>query len=410
MMPLFDGCGCLPEDAFVGTFVGRVWAPLLGGPTPVLLRGENLYDLSPIAPTVADLFNLNEPARLLANARRLPRIGGLREVLENSDALYRDFTKPWLLAPCDLQVVKAAGVTFIASLLERVIEERARGNAAKAEALRLEISSALGADLRGVSPGSAEAAGLKQLLIEREMWSQYLEVAIGPDAEVFTKCPSLSAVGMGAEVGIHSKSTWSNPEPELVLVVNSRGEILGAALGNDVNLRDFEGRSALLLGKAKDNNGSCAIGPFFRLFDDSFSLDDTRGLEIRMEIEGEDGFRLEAVSAMSEMSRSPEEIVAQTIGDHHQYPDGFVLFLGTMFAPVMDRDEPGKGFTHHVGDIVRIHSSRLGMLVNRVNYSEAVEPWTFGLSAFMNNLARRGLLGEPLRSSHRAKRGSKTSG
>lgn len=393
MIPPCDWGDCLPGDGLAGTIVGRVWAPLLGGPAPVLVREDGVRDLSEIAPTVSELFNLDEPARVLANAGPLPRLGGVSELLENSDPSCRDFTRPWFLAPCDLQVVKAAGVTFIASLLERVIEERARGNAAKAKALRSEIRSLLGADFRSVTAGSAKAARLKELFIKRGVWSQYLEVAIGPDAEVFTKCPSLSAVGLGAEVGVYSKSTWSNPEPELVLAVNSRGEILGATLGNDVNLRDFEGRSALLLGKAKDNNASCAIGPFFRLFDDTFSLDDARGLEIHMEIEGEDGFRAEAVSAMSEISRDPEEIVAQTIGDHHQYPDGFVLFLGTMFAPVMDRDERGKGFTHHAGDVVRIRSAPLGMLVNRVNHSEAVEPWTFGMAAFMRNLAKRGLFG-----------------
>src|SRR5690606_2895106 len=274
---------------------------------------------------------------------QLPRIGDVQAIFENSDHTRRDSGKPWFLAPCDLQVVKASGVTFIASLLERVIEERARGDVAKAEEIRESITSALGGDLTAVVPGSAEAARLKQLLIERGIWSQYLEVAIGPDAEVFTKCASLSAVGVGADVGIYSKSTWNNPETEVVLAVNCNGEVVGATLGNDVNLRDFEGRSALLLSKAKDNNASCALGPFFRLFDSTFSFDDVRKMEIYLEVEGADGFRVDATSAMSRISRDPQIIVNQTIGHHHQYPDGFVLFLGTIFAPVMDREEKGKG-------------------------------------------------------------------
>lgn len=391
--PLFHWRECLPEDAYAGSLVGRAWVPALSGPSPVLVREGGVYDLSGLAPTLSEILNLEDPAGRLAGLQALPRIGDAPAILENSDHSRRDINLPWFLAPCDLQVVKAGGVTFIASLLERVIEERARGDAAHAVEIRESITAALGGDLSAVVPGGPEAARLKQLLIERGIWSQYLEVAIGPDSEVFTKCASLSAVGTGAEVGIYSKSTWNNPEPEVVLAVNNRGDVVGATLGNDVNLRDFEGRSALLLSKAKDNNASCALGPFFRLFDRTFSFDDVRNMELRMEVAGPDGFRLEAASAMSRISRDPQTIVDQTIGTHHQYPDGFVLFLGTMFAPVMDRDEPGKGFTHKVGDIVRIRSASLGMLANRVNHSEAIEPWTFGLAALMRNLARRGLLG-----------------
>lgn len=392
MPPLFPWQDCLPDDRFAGTLLGRVWIPALAGPSPVLVREEGVFDLSRAQPTLSEILNLEQPAEWLAGLRQLPRIGDVQAILENSDHTRHDPAMPWFLAPCDLQVVKAGGVTFIASLLERVIEERARGDVAKAEAIRESITSALGGDLSQVVPGSDAAAHLKQLLIERGIWSQYLEVAIGPDAEVFTKCASLSAVGVGAEVGIYSKSTWNNPEPEVVLAVNCRGEVVGATLGNDVNLRDFEGRSALLLSKAKDNNASCALGPFFRLFDSTFDFDVIRKMELYMEVEGADGFRLEATSAMSKISRDPQIIVNQTIGQHHQYPDGFVLFLGTMFAPVMDREEKGKGFTHKVGDVVRIRSAQLGMLANRVNHSEAIEPWTFGLAALMRNLARRGLL------------------
>ncbi|MCU0226343.1 MAG: fumarylacetoacetate hydrolase family protein [Bryobacterales bacterium] len=385
---------CLPQDVDDAILIGRVWDPAVGGPTPVMLRDGKLYDTTPLSATVSELLNgLPHPVSALRFAEDLPLVGAIEDVLANSDHSRRDETKPWLIAPCDLQVVKAGGVTFIASLLERVIEERALGDISKAEQLRESINSALGGDLKNIVPGSVEAAHLKQLLIERGIWSQYLEVAIGPDSEVFTKTACLHAVGVGAEVGIYSKSTWNNPEPEVVLAVNARGQVVGAALGNDVNLRDFEGRSALLLSKAKDNNASCALGPFIRLFDERFTFDTVRQLEIRMEVEGEDAFHMEAVSAMSMISRDPQIIVDQTIGKHHQYPDGFVLFLGTMFAPVVDRDEKGKGFTHKVGDVVRISSPALGTLVNRVNHSEAIAPWTFGLSAFMHNLAKRGLLG-----------------
>lgn len=387
---------CLPMDAAQATLIGRVWEPLLEGPTPVVLDKETLYCLETLAPTVSALLNLPEPLRAIREALdsgTLRAVGSVAAVLANSDHGQQDSTQPWLMAPCDLQVVKASGVTFIASLLERVIEERAMGDAAKAAELRDKINQVLGSDLRTTEPGSERAAQLKQLLIAQGIWSQYLEVAIGPDAEIFTKAPTLSSVGVGAGIGIYSRSTWNNPEPEVVLAVSNTGKIVGATLGNDVNLRDFEGRSALLLSKAKDNNASCSIGPFIRLFDESFDLDTVRGMDLHMVVEGDDGFRMEGHSAMSLISRDPESLVKQTIGKHHQYPDGFVLFLGTMFAPVVDRDEAGKGFTHHVGDVVRITAEPLGTLVNRVNHSESISPWQFGIGSLMANLARRGLLG-----------------
>jgi fumarylacetoacetate (FAA) hydrolase family protein len=296
-----------------------------------------------------------------------------------------------LLAPVDLQVVKAAGVTFALSAIERVIEERARGDASAAGAVREMIESRIGGGIRSVVPGSAEAARLKAVLIEEGLWSQYLEVAIGPDAEIFTKAPVLAAVGWGADIGVRSDSHWNNPEPEVVLVANSSGDAVGASLGNDVNLRDFEGRSALLLSKAKDNNASCAIGPFIRLFDDGFGMDDVRSATVRLEVEGADGYRLSGTSSMSEISRDPEELVRQAMSEHH-YPDGFALFLGTLFAPVQDRDSPGRGFTHKEGDIVRISTPKLGTLVNRVTTSKAAPPWSFGIRDLMNNLAARGLI------------------
>jgi fumarylacetoacetate (FAA) hydrolase family protein len=313
-------------------------------------------------------------------------------VLANTPPEARDPGLPWLLAPCDLQAVKAAGVTFVASMLERVIEEQARGDAAKAEAVRRSIVAVIGDNLAGIRPGSPEAMRVKEVLLRERVWSQYLEVGIGPDAEIFTKAQPMSAVGTGADIGIHPKSEWNNPEPEVVLFVNSRGTTVGAALGNDVNLRDFEGRSALLLGKAKDNNASCAIGPFIRLFDGAFGIDDVRRAVISLRVDGPDGFSLEGSSSMAMISRDPLDLVAQAINADHQYPDGFMLFLGTMFAPTKDRHAPGQGFTHAIGDVVAIATAKLGALVNRVERTDRIPPWTFGARALMASLARRGLL------------------
>jgi len=340
---------------------------------------------------MSGLLERDDPAAVVRGASG-KRVGTLHDILVNTGRSRHDEQCAHLLAPCDLQVIKAAGVTFASSLLERVIEERAGGDPAKALDIRSQVQAAIGTDLKTIRPGSAQAMQLKALLIEQGMWSQYLEVGIGPDAEVFTKAPVLSAVGCGAEVGIHPASAWNNPEPEVVLAVDSRARIAGATLGNDVNLRDIEGRSALLLGKAKDNNASCAIGPFIRLFDASFSLDDLRLEDIELDVVGDDGFVLKGASTMRQISRDPQDLANQTLGANHQYPDGFMLFLGTLFAPVDDRDAPGRGFTHHVGDIVTIRSRHLGALRNRVNTSDRVAPWTFGLRALMANLAARGLL------------------
>ena len=381
----------LPEDGTKGTLVGRVWLPQANGPAVVAVRGDGVFDVTAKFPTISALCEEDNPAKALA-ATKGERIGDLDAIVANTAPDGRDQKKPWLLAPVDLQTLKAAGVTFAISMLERVIEERAKGNPASAEAIRREVTRLIGDDLSKLKPGSDQAMRLKQVLIDQNAWSQYLEVGIGPDAEVFTKAPTLSSVGTGMDAGLHPKSTWNNPEPELVLFVSSRGKIVGGALGNDVNLRDFEGRSALLLSKAKDNNASCSIGPLLRLFDETFSLDDARKLDISLNVKGADGFVLDGHSSISKISRDPTDLVEQTIGPVHQYPDGFVLFLGTMFAPVKDRDAPGQGFTHKRDDIVTIAAPQLGKLVNRMRTSDECEPWTFGIGALMKNLAQRKLI------------------
>jgi fumarylacetoacetate (FAA) hydrolase family protein len=372
----------LPNDIDHAVLAGRLLLP--EGPTPVLIRNGFVEDMSEAAPTMADLLDRPDPA-----ATEGRRLFPLESLIERAAGAAPG---AFLLAPIDLQVVKAAGVTFALSAIERVIEERARGDSDAAASIRDKLEHRIGGAIRSVVPGTAEAAELKKALIEDGLWSQYLEVAIGPDAEIFTKVPILSSVGWGAEIGVRSDSDWNNPEPEVVLVANHEGRAVGATLGNDVNLRDFEGRSALLLSKAKDNNASCAIGPFIRLFDGNFTMDDVRSAVVELVVEGEDNFRLEGESTMSEISRDPEDLLKQALSEHH-YPDGFCLFLGTLFAPVQDRDDPGRGFTHKMGDTVRIHAPRIGTLVNRVTTSKAATPWSFGIRELMRNLAGRGLLG-----------------
>jgi fumarylacetoacetate (FAA) hydrolase family protein len=380
----------MSETYDLGTFVGRAWRPDAEGPSLVTVRKGQVVDItSREVPTMRDLLELDDPVDYARSARG-EALASPAVVMASAEPRGRE--EIHLLAPCDLQAVKACGVTFARSMIERVIEERAAGDAARAEGIRRRVTAIIGEALRNLKAGSTEAARVKAALIEEGVWSQYLEVGIGPDAEVFTKGQPLSSVGWGAAVGLHPISRWNNPEPEIVLAVASDGRARGATLGNDVNLRDVEGRSALLLGKAKDNNASASIGPFIRLFDETYSIDDVRQADLDLMIEGPDGFRLKGASTMREISRDPLDLVAQTIGPHHQYPDGLMLFMGTLFAPVEDRDEPGQGFTHRIGDVVTISSPGLGSLVNTVRLSTDCPPWTFGTTALMRNLARRGLL------------------
>ena len=384
-----DSASCLPADLDRSLLVGRVWrgAPI-DGPAVVVVRNGQAFDITAHAPTTSDLFDRDDVA---AFARSVPgeALGPVRALLDATVTAAPTQTSSHLLAPCDVQAIKACGVTFAVSLLERVIEEQAGGDPARAAEIRASLHALIGTDLAKIKPGSAAAMRLKDELKRRGAWSQYMEVGIGEDAEVFTKSQPMSAVGFGADVGLYPTSAWNNPEPEIVLAVNAQGRVVGATLGNDVNLRDIEGRSALLLGKAKDNNGSCAIGPFVRLFDDSFTLDTIREASVKLHIVGEDDFVLEGVSHMREISRDPLDLVAQTCGAHHQYPDGFMLFLGTMFSPIKDRDAAGGGFTHHLGDVVTISTPSLGALVNTVRLSTEIEPWRFGVRELYRNLARR---------------------
>lgn len=377
-------------DYGTGCFVGRIWDTNKAGPCLVTIRNEHVYDItSPNIPTMRDLLELNDVKGYLDNHIG-EKIVSVQELLISSLASQnKQFS---LIAPCDFQAIKACGVTFAKSMVERVIEERAAGDPKKAESLRGYIGGLIGDSLQDIIPGSDKSLEVKKALVKEGLWSQYLEVGIGKDAEVFTKAQTLSSVGYGAEVGLHPISNWNNPEPEIVLAVNSKGTIQGATLGNDVNLRDVEGRSALLLGKAKDNNASCSIGPFIRIFDESYTIANMKSAHINLNIEGKDGYILNGSSSMSEISRTPEDLVSQTCGAHHQYPDGFMLFLGTLFAPTEDRDTPGEGFTHKIGDKVTISEPYLGELINYVNLSTECPKWEFGISAMINNLSNRGLL------------------
>ena len=372
-----------------GLFLGRIWSPAVQGPSVVTLRDGAVVDITaPGAPLVRDICEMDDPAAYVRAAEGI--FGGTLQELATAPA--GDLTRAHFLAPCDMQAIKACGVTFAGSMVERVIEEQAAGDPARAEEIRGRVGAVIGASLRNIQAGSPEAQQVKEALIAEGLWSQYLEVGIGPDAEVFSKAQTLSSMGPGADVGLHPISNWNNPEPEVVLTVTSKGRIIGATLGNDVNLRDVEGRSALLLSKAKDNNASCAIGPMIRLFDDGFSLEDVRKAELTLTVTGPDGFVLNGASSMSQISRDPTDLVLQTIGRHHQYPDGIMLFLGTLFAPTQDRDTPGGGFTHKLGDVVTLANHQLGALTNAVRLSTECPEWTFGASHLRRNLAQRGLL------------------
>jgi fumarylacetoacetate (FAA) hydrolase family protein len=391
-----DERAALPDDHERATLIGRAWVPgPLPGPSPVLIRAGKVYDLSQSVPTSSELMNSDDPvalARSAVESGRATLLGDVGDLLANSSSDRRHPDRPYFLSPVDLQAVRACGVTFIGSMLERVIEERAKGDPGGAESIRKNLMEEIGGELRSVKPGSPEAMRVKESLIKRNMWSQYLEVGIGQDAEVFNKAQPMSAVGTGAEIGVLEASSWNNPEPELVLVVNAQGTVVGAMLGNDVNLRDLEGRSALLLGRAKDNNASCALGPFIRLLDRNFTVDELRRTRIDIRVQGTDGFSVEGQYSLTQISRDPLDLVAQALNQNHQYPDGIVLFLGTAFAPVHDRGERGRGFTHKLGDVVTIRSPTLGALSNRINYCHRIAPWTFGAGELMRNLSARGLI------------------
>lgn len=380
------------NDIPEGVLIGRAWVPGFDHPRVVTVRDGQLFDITIQGmATVRDIAESGRAAEHVKSAAG-QAVGAIADIVANAKAEQPSDALPRLLSPIDLQAIKASGVTFVVSLLERVIEEQARGDKSRADALRTEILDLIGTDLSQLVPGSDAAMKVKAALIEKGVWSQYLEVGIGPDAEIFTKGQPMSSVGHGAQVGLHPISSWNNPEPEVALLVTSKGEIVGATLGNDVNLRDVEGRSALLLGKAKDNNASASLGPFVRLFDGDFTLETIKQAEIALRVEGTDGFVLEGASNMAQISRTPESLVAATIGSHHQYPDGLVLYLGTMFAPVKDRDGAGKGFTHKLGDVVSISTPSLGRLTNIVNLSTKCPPWTYGTSHLLRDLARASLL------------------
>ena len=392
MQDLLTPTHILPVDHEEAVLIGRIWVPGIG-PVLVRVREDGVFDLSHLAPTSSDLLELVDPVGTVREHGGA-KLFDTAELLANASEQTRNTALPWFLAPCDLQAVKASGVTFVASMLERVIEEQARGDASRAESVRTAVVGVIGNNLQGIQPGSEQARRLKEVLVAQGVWSQYLEVGIGPDAEIFTKAQPMSAVGLGADVGLHPSSHWNNPEPEMVLAVNSRGVVQGATLGNDVNLRDIEGRSALLLGKAKDNNASAAIGPFIRLFDKHFSMDEVRSADLSMQVRHTaSGFEMNGSSQMNRISRDPLALVDQAMGPPerrtHQYPDGFMLYLGTMFAPTQDRHGPGQGFTHVVGDEVSVMTPGLGRLVNRVRLADEVAPWTYGVRALMQDLARR---------------------
>lgn len=388
----------IPNLAIKGTWIGRCMVPSslaykgISGPHVVQVKKGKVYDLSEYFNSTSELINTDGIVEVLNNLKDLRVLAELAETIENSIYTKKKTTVPYLMAPNDIQSIKACGVTFIKSLLERVIEEKAGGNVQHAHEIRETINQTLGDDLSKVVPGSPETETLKKQFKEAGLWSQYLEVGIGKDAEVFTKSQPMSSVGFGAEIGVLESSIWNNPEPEIVLAVSSKGRIVGATLGNDVNLRDYEGRSALLLGEAKDQNGSCSIGPLFRLFDATFSIEDVKNCDVELSIEGNDGFVSVGANKMAEISRSPENLVAQVIGENHQYPDGFVLFLGTMFAPSEDRNKEGEGFTHEIGDKVKISSKHLGILINWVNTCDQLPKWNYGISSFIEYCIKRKVL------------------
>lgn len=402
----------LPADWKEGSFIGRVWRSDIQpeGPSVVALDKDGyLVDITTSFPTVSKLCNQEDPAAAMREAlerNKGNRIGRFSEILANTPLHAQKKGKPYLISPADLQAVKAAGVTFADSLIERSVEKLAGGDPAKADNIRKDIHAVIRGkmglaetdeiDLSKMKPGSPQALELRDYLIDKGLQKSYLEVGLGPDAEIFTKAQPMATVGHGAHAGVHPGSKWNNPEPEVVMVAGKSGKAVGAALGNDVNCRDIEGESELKLGECKDQNASATMGPLIRLFDKSFTLDDVRTMDVGLEVSNaEDGYKVDAVSSMSKISRDPQnELLAQTFA-HHQYPDGALLYCGTMFAAAMvprDKEHPEKGFTHKYGDVVTITSSKLGSVTNVMQSADLCPKWEVGAGALMENLAERGLL------------------
>jgi len=389
MFPKLTAAQVLPSDGYAGTLVGRALFPgVFPGPCVVAIREDGVHNISGTVPTMAQLLNAPNPLATLQRAlRNCVYLGPLESLLENSTPSTHDPLKPYLLTPIDLQAVKAVGLTFVNGLLQRFADD----NGGAATVAKME--KAAGVALGKILPGSEEAARLRTALMEDGLWNDTLEVGFGPDVELFTKAQPLSAVGTGAEIAVLPTSKQTFAEPEVVLMLNADGKICGATLGCDMTARDVEARSLLLLGRAKDQNATCAVGPFIRLFDQTFSLPNVQGMNLTYAFEGADDAVFTDTGSMDQIGRGLITLARQVVNEHHGYPDGVALFTGCMFKAPSSRGASDTPFTHQVGDVVIIKASPLGTLINRVNTTDKVRPWSFGMSDLMANLANRQLLG-----------------